>query len=107
MSTSKKELVYDREIAPLMTQIIATCQEHGIDIHATFDLGKDLLCTTHIASNQSPMFRMLWYTDRTMGNFDLFMSAMRKDAAKYGHSSIELSLMGIPESPDTNIEGVK
>lgn len=50
-----KEAIYDAEIAPLMTQIIAICKEHKIANLCSFDLGPDpidkdddnhLTCTT-------------------------------------------------------------
>lgn len=49
-----KETAYDERIAPLMTQIIALCQEHKINMFATFALdehGEDglLKCTTALS----------------------------------------------------------
>lgn len=49
-----KETTYDTLIAPLMTEIIGICQEHKINMVASFSLGRieadegeeDLLCTT-------------------------------------------------------------
>lgn len=47
-----KEAVYDQQIAPLMSQIIALCKEHKINMVADFSLGYDveadqtLFCTT-------------------------------------------------------------
>jgi hypothetical protein len=57
-----REPIYDAQIAPLMTQIIAICKEHGIPMAATFRLndgepgaeeddvedGGPLRCTTFI-----------------------------------------------------------
>jgi hypothetical protein len=47
-----KEQTYDERIAPLMTQIIAVCQEHGIAMLASFCIptpeDADLQCTTHL-----------------------------------------------------------
>lgn len=36
-----KEQVYDNQISPLMQQIIAICQEHGIAMLADFAIGHD------------------------------------------------------------------
>lgn len=45
-----KEQAYDEKISPLMTQIIATCKEHGIAMISSFALpteqNEDLCCTT-------------------------------------------------------------
>ena len=47
-----KEQIYDEKIAPLMTQIIAICQEHRIAMLATYAIpteeAPDLACTTHL-----------------------------------------------------------
>ncbi len=50
--SAPKEPVYDEHISPLMTQIIALCKEHKINMAAQFSLGYDednestLFCTT-------------------------------------------------------------
>jgi len=41
-----KEAIYDEKIAPLMTQILAICQEAKIPMIADFGLGDDLHCTS-------------------------------------------------------------
>jgi hypothetical protein len=46
-----KESVYDAHITPLMTQVIALCKEHKINMAAQFaldpnDEGRVLFCTT-------------------------------------------------------------
>lgn len=54
-----KESVYDEKISPLMSQIIAICQEHKINMFATFALDVDpetdniLKCTTALAIDES------------------------------------------------------
>lgn len=40
------ESVYDDQIAPLMTQIIAICAKHKLPIAATFEYATDDFCTT-------------------------------------------------------------
>lgn len=51
--TGPKETAYDAHIAPLMTQIIALCKEHKINMAAQFALDHDaegapMYCTTCI-----------------------------------------------------------
>ena len=53
-----KENAYDEHIAPLMTQIIAICQEHKINAFATFVLDNDeelgpTVCTTALPVDPS------------------------------------------------------
>ena len=40
------EEIYDDQIAPLMTQIIAICAKHKLPIAATFEYATDDFCTT-------------------------------------------------------------
>jgi hypothetical protein len=56
---ANREAAYDAEIAPLMTQIIATCKAHKIPMLADFDLSSDddpgLKCTTVIFGDDWPL----------------------------------------------------
>lgn len=56
MSERTKEEIYDAEINPLMTQIIAICKEHKIALLATFELpcddDPDLACTTALLADE-------------------------------------------------------
>jgi|GEM_PF-1605170 len=52
-----KEQIYDEQIAPLMTQIIAICKEHKIAMVSSFDRGqddtdRDLLCSTVLTEEE-------------------------------------------------------
>ncbi len=38
---TQREAIYDRDISPLMTRIIALCKEHDIPMLASFDLDDD------------------------------------------------------------------
>ena len=64
--TGPKENAYDEHIAPLMTRIIATCQEHSIPVVAQFqldpdeDTGEPMFCTTIITTEDAhPSIRRL------------------------------------------------
>lgn len=52
-----KEEIYDQQISPLMTQVIAICKEHKIANVCSFALGDDedgdsLLCTTVMTTEE-------------------------------------------------------
>lgn len=52
-----REVAYDSLIAPLMTQIIQACKDHGIPVVCKFELDKDeddqpLFCTTIIVNRE-------------------------------------------------------
>lgn len=55
MTTATKEQIYDEQISPLMTQIIAICKEHGIPVVASFftpgDDDPELAVTTALLGN--------------------------------------------------------
>lgn len=46
-----KESVYDKQINPLMAQIIAICREHKIAMICDFALDDDLRCTSALLSD--------------------------------------------------------
>ena len=50
--TPTKEQVYDEEISPLMTRIIAICQNEGIAMLASYHIPNEeddqLMCSTHL-----------------------------------------------------------
>lgn len=49
---TKKEVVYDEEIAPVMNEVIKLCLKHGISAICSFDISgpeqPDLLATTQL-----------------------------------------------------------
>jgi len=47
-----KEEAYDKEIAPLMTRIIAVCQANKIAALCDFALDDDLKCTTSLLTDE-------------------------------------------------------
>ncbi len=50
-----KEKVYDKEIYPLMNQIIKICKENDIQMFATYMLKEEgeIACTTYLESKKS------------------------------------------------------
>lgn len=47
-----REESYDSKINPLMAQIIAICQEHGIAMLCSFYLGDDIACTSALLDDK-------------------------------------------------------
>lgn len=60
------ENVYDEQIAPLMTKIIAICTEHKLPMFATFlymndpEAEESSACTTHLLHTERPIPDQLW-----------------------------------------------
>lgn len=95
------EAVYDEQIAPLMAQIIAVCNEHGIPLFAEFQYSPDGFCKTAIAGAGShavfQSYAALSQCKEDAGvNIDKFMFWVVKQAGEQGHSSIWLRQAGIP-----------
>jgi hypothetical protein len=91
-----KERAYDEKIAPLVTEILALCKEHGIALTATFFLDGETTCSTHYeGDHETPpaMLRMGYYLIQARNNFDAFVIAMSRDGRKYGHSSMVLKML--------------
>lgn len=54
------EALYDKEIAPLMSEIIAICKKHKLPMFATFLCandpdGEDCVCTTNLMFEERPI----------------------------------------------------
>lgn len=64
MAEWTKESVYDEQINPLMTKIIAICNEHEIPLVCTFQYGEEegvgaLFCTTVLTNYEKTHVDML------------------------------------------------
>lgn len=81
------EEIYDKEIAPLMKQIIATCKTHKIPVVAAFDLedknGEPVSCQTSL-NTESAAMRILHYMAQCGNNLDLFILTIRRDKQLMG-----------------------
>jgi hypothetical protein len=99
MSDKTKEEVYDEEIAPLMTQIIAICKEHKINTHATFLLDEDGAVTTNLKLDGDPLtLQLLYLSAYCHNNIDsLFISLARSmnEGRFRNESSMVMSGLGV------------
>lgn len=48
MTIQNNETVYDEQIAPLMTQILAICKEHEMSMAASFEYAPGDYCSTFL-----------------------------------------------------------
>lgn len=88
-----KEKIYDEQIAPLMTQIIAICKEHGLGMHATFVLDGEDTCHTHIPNTPPhPTLHLMYCLAAARGNLDSFLMQLVKQLEGKEHGSIYLRL---------------
>lgn len=95
MSKSKRERIYDEQIAPLMTQIIDICKREGFGISGFVELTDEFTVLVHAEpeDRHTARMRMAYYLLKADGNIDLFLTAVQRDAKKHGHSSMYLRLL--------------
>jgi hypothetical protein len=95
-----KEKVYDDEVAPLLRQVCDLCEKHGMPMLAVVQFNQTDWGHTAYTSGPYPLANMRHcYYFAKSGNFDASMGAVLDDARKYGHSSIYLTLLGVPQGP--------
>jgi len=99
-----KEQIYDQQIAPLMSQIAEICQQHEINLQATFFLRQEnnqteeideIWYTTELSSNAPAGIRLMGYLAASRGNLDKFLIKCLRDSALHGHQSVFLQTLGI------------
>ena len=98
------ELVYDEQIAPLMTQIIDICDDHGINLACEFQYADHGFCRTVLAvtDDAHPIIQHINVLTQCLEdggiNIDKYVFwAIRTAQEQRGHSSLVLKQLGIPE----------
>lgn len=92
-----KEQFYDEQIAPKLFALAKECEEHGLSFLALCEYGADKTASTRtLQPDASWSMRMADLAVRAHGNVDSMMMAIEKHARHWGHSSIYLTLRGIP-----------
>ena len=95
-----KEKIYDDEIAPWMTDIIAICKKHKMPFFASFQYSDDGFCTTSGRLGGHAVFDFYEAIKQSIEkdgvNIDKFMIWVMREAKKKGHSSIILSQLDVP-----------
>lgn len=97
-----KEAVYDEQIAPLMAQLLEICRREKIPMFASFQYADTKFCTSALCTGHVVFdhYRALGQSAEIEGiNVDKYMNWVAKDARKNGHSSMYLSMAGIPCVP--------
>lgn len=98
---SDRERFYDEEIAPALGAIMQRCNDAGMSIlvYAEYEPGN---CGQSVAMQPSAgiSFRLAEVAARSNGNVDTLIIALMKYATAHGHSSVILSQLGVPLSPN-------
>lgn len=94
------EEFYDKEIAPVLSELGAKCQARDMPFCAGVEIQPGLFGETcFLGPRASATMRVAHYNFRANGNIDALFGAIIRDAKKNGHSSFNLSVMGVPEKP--------
>ena len=98
------EAVYDKEISPLMEQILIICKKYNMPMFAEFQYSNDGFCKSLLTKNGHPIITHLEALSQCIEdggiNIDKYMFWISKGAKKRGHSSIFLKAAGISEQPN-------
>ena len=102
------EAFYDAEIAPKLLEIAKACEDRGMSFvalveYASGETGET--CTLAPRDVRSIKPEIAYWGVRCRGNIDAFMMAAEKHAREFGHSSLYLSIRGIPTTPAPQKEG--
>lgn len=102
------EEIYDAEIAPELLKLMKRCEELGFAFVANVEwevgeTGRTEFCPATDATGTRPSAKQLLvhYAARCHGNIDAMLMAVVKDAARYGHSSMYLKMLGCDNLVDT------
>ena len=88
------EKLYEKEISPRLLEIARKCEDAGMSFVAVCEyIPNKHEQTLTLREKTSPSMRLARYGVQCQGNVDLMISALLKDAKKYGHNSIYLSLI--------------
>lgn len=96
----KNEEYYDTNIAPKLAEIAQDCENNGMSLIAFCEFNKGEIGDT-ITIQQGSHFstRLVHMAVQSKGNVDSLIWGIMKYASKYGHSSITLKQLGVPEKP--------
>lgn len=98
-----KEQIYDEHISPIMKQLIAACQEHGIPMYATCQFQDDAFCVTALHDEGHILLTHLQALGQCAAgdgvNLDKYLNWVAKKARTEGHGSSYLLMAGVPCQP--------
>jgi hypothetical protein len=93
------ETVYDEQIAPLLLQAAKLCHEHGMPFVAQVEYQPgDFGMTADLPAREQRSLPMDWMyvAGNCRGNADSMIGHLVDGARERGHTSVYLSMLGIP-----------
>jgi len=90
------EVVYDAQIAPVLMDVAALCERHGIPFLALVEYEpKKLSRTEFLGENPCLEMMLARWAARSRGNVDSLIIQIMKYAREHGHSSVCLKTLGL------------
>ena len=94
---------YDAEIAPELMRLGKLCEARGMSFLCQVEYAPGETSETKaVVAGYGIKTAIAWMGMECHGNVDSLWWAIKRYAAKYGHSSAELHLAGVPTKPITN-----
>lgn len=98
---SDRERLYDETIAPALLEVMNQCRSAGFSLVAFVEYEPDHYGTSLAKAPAATFAVNLVHTAaRSNGNVDTLLIALIKHALEHGHSSLILSQLGVPLSPE-------
>ncbi len=98
-----KEKIYDEKISPLVDKIISICSKENLSFFMTFQYNDKDFCTSYNGEDSHAVIPhhiviQKCIVDKGV-NVDSYIFWLIREARKYGHSSLNLKLLGVDEKP--------
>ncbi|WP_336958677.1 hypothetical protein [Sphingobium aquiterrae] len=106
MTQEEREKFYDDEIAPALLALSKRCNEAGLSFLAGVEWAPGESGTTvHFVPEHGGQLDRAYVALRAGNNVDSLIMHIMKQAGQTGHSSMCLTLLGVPHSPNGSEDG--
>lgn len=96
-----QEKFYDEEVAPELARLAKLCEDRGMGFVATVQYNDDGAGTTATLQEGTELsVRLAYVAARCNRNVDVLIGWIVRYALKHGHSSVYLTQLGVPISPE-------
>lgn len=100
------EEFYDTEIAPKLLELCNLCGDRGMSMVSAVEYSPNKIGeTTRLVGGHGIEILMAYWGIKARGNFDSLAIAAARHANGKSHSSMVLSQIGVPCSPNESREG--
>jgi hypothetical protein len=101
LTPEQREALYDDQIAPLLAQAGRLAEANGMSMTCVVEFNPGKTGETHtLAEGHDYKVGLAYVAIACHGNVDALFLAVSKHARQHGHSSLYLSRMDIPTTPE-------